>query len=113
MNTFLGLCQGLTKRHSKKGTQGFKFHCLLSLILIPHVSKYTVTKFSRITRIKLLVIHYFLSECISYSTSVERMLQLSKVSVSVLGPCQVVLDRTKYQGLFGMEPNVVLTSEIG
>ena len=41
------------------------------------------------------------------------MLQLSKVSVSVFGPWQVVLDRTKYQGLFGMEPNVVLTSEIG
>lgn len=25
MNTFLGPCQGLTKRHSKKGTQGLSF----------------------------------------------------------------------------------------
>ena len=30
-------------------------------------------------------------------------LVLSKTSMSIFGPCQMVLERTKYQGPFGMD----------
>ena len=35
--------------------------------------------------------------------SIGRHLVLSKTSMSISGPCQIVLDRTKYQGPFGVD----------